>query len=150
MKKRYNPYEIDMQTLGYYVDRLLYAMIKRQNQLLRECKSDLQHSEFIVLKMLSALQGASQSQLADVMGKERSGISRTISSLVNKGYVERKSLNGSTYCLTLTEKGTQIKPLLQKISDKLADETLKGFSDKARSKILKDLHTLYQNIQSED
>ena len=102
MGNKYQPYNLEIKTLGFYVDRLLYAMIKKQNQMLKESPLDLQHSEFIVLRVLNVLDGVTQSQLASVMGKERSSISRSVASLEKKGYIDRKPLNGSTNFITLT------------------------------------------------
>lgn len=150
MKMHYRPYEIEINTLGFYIDRLLYAMIKRQNKDLKEGNWDLQHSEFIVLKVLNVLKGASQSQLANVMGKERSGISRTLASLEKKGYVERKPLNGSTNYVTPTEKGAQLVPAINEISEKLTDQAFKGFSQKSKLAMLNNLNRIYKNVLLDD
>ena len=145
MDNKYQPYHLEINTLGFYVDRLLYAMIKRQNQMLRESPLDLQHSEFIVLKVINVLEGTNQTQLASVMGKAKSGISRILASLEKKGYIERKPLNVSTNYVTLTEKGNQAIPLITELSNKLSDLTLRGFSTQKRQSILKSLDRLYKN-----
>ena len=150
MKEDLKPYELDINTLGFYVDRLLWAMIKRQNKDLKDINSDLQHSEFIILKILNALGGATQSQLAMVMGKEKSGISRSLSSLEKKGYIERKPLNGSTNFVSLTEKSKQLRPMLKEISDNLTNQAFKGFSQKSREAVLKHLQRLYENTLLKD
>ena len=110
MDNKFQPYHLEINTLGFYVDRLLFAMIKRQNQMLKESQLDLQHSEFITLKVLNVLKEASQTEIASVMGKERSGVGRILVSLEKKGYIERKPLNGSTNFVTLTEKGKDAIP----------------------------------------
>lgn len=145
MENKYQPYNLDVSTLGFFVDRLLYAMIKRQNQMLKESPLDLQQPEFIVVKVINAVGGATQSQLASVMGKERSGISRILQSLEKKGYVERKALNGSTNYVTLTQKGKDAIPLITEISNNLTDLTFKGLSEQKRQSIMKSLDRLYRN-----
>lgn len=146
MGNKYQPYNLEIKTLGFYVDRLLYAMIKKQNQMLKESPlDDLQHSEFIVLKVLNVLDGVTQSQLASVMGKERSSISRSVASLEKKGYIDRKPLNGSTNFITLTEKGRQSMNLITEISDKLTDLTFKGFSAQKRQSVVNSLARLFKN-----
>lgn len=149
MENNYQPYHLDINTLGFFVDRLLYAMIKRQNRMLKESPLDLQHSEFVTLKVLNVLKGATQSQLASVMGKERSGISRILTSLEKKGYVERKPLNGSTNYVTPTEKGLQANQLITEISDNLTNQTFKGFSPQKRQSVLNALDRLYKNALDE-
>ena len=145
MDNKYQPYHLEINTLGFYVDRLLFAMIKRQNQMLKESQLDLQHSEFITLKVLNVLKEASQTEIASVMGKERSGVGRILASLEKKGYIERKPLNGSTNFVTLTEKGKDAIPLITELSNKLTDLTLRGFSAQKRQSILKSLDRLYKN-----
>ena len=150
MEKRYKPYEIDVNSLGFYIDRLLYALIKRRNEDLKETGSDLLHAEFIVLKILNIIKGASQTQLANVLGKERSGVSRLLASLEKKGYIRREALNGSTNYVTLTEKGEQFIPTVSELSEKLNDRAFRGFSEKSRFALLNNLHRIYYNITSED
>lgn len=150
MEKQYKPYDLDINTLGFYVDRLLFAMIKRQNKNLEESNLDIQHSELIVMKVISALGGATQSQLAKVMGKERSGISRTLASLEEKGYIDRKPLNGKTNFVTLTKKGEEIIPAIKEMSNKLTERSFKGFSQKSRTAVLNYLERLYNNVLIKD
>lgn len=149
MKKHYQAYEIDMNTLGYYVDRLLYTMLKRHSRVLKERNSDLQPMEFLVLKMVNALGEASQTQVAELMGKERSGIGRLIMSLENKGYIKREALNGSTNLVTLSEKGKEVVPFLHEISASLTERAFRGFSQRSRLTTLKNLDKIYRNIITE-
>lgn len=149
MDKNYKPYEVDVNTIGFYVDRLLFAMIKSRNQDLKEINSDLQHAEFVVVKILSFLKEATQMQLANVMGKERSGVSRILASLESKGYIERKPLNGSTNSVTLTQKGLDTLPMITALSEKLEERAFKGFSEKKRADLLKSLHKVYNNVLSD-
>ena len=147
MNNMHTPYEVDMKTLGFYVERLLYAMIKSQISMLKEEGSDLQHSEFIALKVLNALGSVSQTHLAQVLGKERSGVGRTLASLEAKGYIEREQLNGSTNTVKLTEKGKEIKPFLDRISAQLTNQAFRGLSDKQQNSVLSYLDKLYKNMQ---
>ena len=150
MEKQLKPYDVPVNSLGFCVDRLLYALIRRRNQDLREMDSDIMHSEFVVLKVLSILKGATQTQLAQVMAKERSGVGRLVASLQKKGYVEIKPKNGSTNFVTLTEKGEQMKDEIVRISDMLTEQAFKGFSEKKRASILNSLHKIYENLTGDE
>ena len=150
MRKKYQPYDIDVNTLGFYIDRLLYAMIKKRNRDLKEVNSDLQHSEFIVLKVLNLEDGMSQSELADLMGKERSGLTRILGTLETKGYIKREPRNGSTNCVLLTEKGRKELPIIRQLSDKLTESAFKGFSQKRRLAMLKALNQIYDNLNQDN
>ena len=53
MKKDLEPIELDIKTLGYYIDRALCVMIKRLNKELRDENLTFQHSDFNIMKVLS-------------------------------------------------------------------------------------------------
>lgn len=150
MEKHLQPYQLDVNSVGFFVDRLLFAMIKRRNHDLKKMNSDLQHAEFIVIKVLNLLKGASQSQLGAVMGKERSGISRILTSLEGKGYIKRTPFNGSTNHVVLTEKGEHSIPMIMELSERLTEQTFKGISKKGREAIMENLEKMYKNVIIDD
>lgn len=143
--RKIEPFETEIKTFGYYVNRLLYALIKRQNQILADEGLELMHSEFIVLRVLGEINGLTQSQIASDMGMERSGISRTLATLEKKGYIERRLINGKTKVVTLTEKAEKLLPLLKSISDKLTQQAFIGFSPKKEEAFMNNLHKIYLN-----
>lgn len=147
MEKQYKPFEIEFVTLGYYVNRAFCSLVRLLNKELKQKNLNIQHSEFTVLKVLNELNGASQSQIAAVLGKERSGIGRTINSLEKKEYVERKALNGSTNFVTLTKKGEDTIPVIDEIIRIVTEKAFKGFSKKSRESTLANLTRIYKNSE---
>ena len=145
MKSDLDPVELDIKTLGYYVDRALCVMIKRLNKELREENLKFQHSDFSVMKVLSEVESISQSHLAKILGKEKSGIGKTLKTLEKEGYIQRSALNGCTNNVNLTEKGKEILPLLNKIAGKVTDIAFTGFSPKKRTEVMNCLTLIYKN-----
>lgn len=145
MEKHYKPFEIEFTALGYYINRAFCSLVRLLNKELKENNLNIQHSEFTILKVLEKLQGASQSQLADILGKERSGIGRSVATLEKKGYVKRDALNGSTNFVTLTERGEEAIPVINGIIDRVTAQAFKGFSNKSREATLNNLKKIYQN-----
>lgn len=150
MYKKLKPFETEIKTLGFYINRLLYTIQKKQNKMLQDAGLDLQHSEFIVIRVLGEIKEVSQSELAVDMVMERSGISRTLSSLEEKGYVKRKNINKKTKVVSLTEKGEELLPMFKEMSDTLTDQAFRGFSQKSREATLKNLDKIYRNTIVED
>lgn len=144
-----NPDEIklDIHTLGYYLDRALCVMIKRLHKELKEYNIGFQHSDFTILKILSQTDGLSQTDLAKLLGKEKSGIGRSISSLEKDGFIYRAAINGCKNKVCLSEKGKQIIPLLDEIADKVTDRAFLGFSDKKRTELMKALTRISENAR---
>ena len=145
MKGKSEEIKVDIHTLGYYLDRALCVMIRCLNKELKEYKLGFQHSDFTILKVLSQTDGLSQTELARILGKEKSGISRSLSSLEKEGYVYRFAINGCKNKVCISEKGKQIIPLLNEIADKVTDKAFSGFPDKKRIEMMKNLTLIYKN-----
>ena len=147
MDKEKQMHEVEIDTLGYHLNRALWTMIKKQNDLIKKSSlNHLQHAEFIVLKALNDLEGASQSQLSKIMCVDKAAISRTLNILEKKGYIERKPLNGSTNYVTLSEEGKEFIPEINEISDKVTATAFKGFSKKRRVATIDILTKMYINM----
>ena len=145
MKRDLEPVELDINTLGYYIDRALCVMIKRLNKELREENLKFQHSDFTVMKVLSEVESISQTHLAKILGKEKSGIGKTLKSLEKEGYIQRSALNGCTNNVELTRKGKEVLPLLNSIAERVTERAFSGFSAKRRADVMKSLTLIYKN-----
>lgn len=145
MKKKFDEINLDIHTLGYYLDRALCGLIKSLNRELKEYNLGLQHSDFTILKVLSQTNGLCQTELAKVIGKEKSGIGRSLSSLEKEGYIYRCAINGCKNEVCLTEKGEKIIPLLNEIANKVTEKAFTGLPDKKRKEMMKILTLIYDN-----
>ena len=145
MKRKSQELKLDINTLGYYLNRALCVMIKSLNKELKEYNLEFQHSDFTILKILSQVKGLSQTELARILGKEKSGIGRSLSSLEKEGYIYRGAINRCKNEVYLSEKGKQIIPLLDEIANKVTDKAFSGFSEKKRNEMMKNLTSIYEN-----
>lgn len=145
MKKANGAFEVEIDTLGFLIHRAFYMMVKMLNKLLKENKLNLQHSDFAILMVLKQAEGASQSQLSTLQGKERSGVSRTLANLEKEGYILRSKIDGKTNYVTLSEKGKALFPLLTEIADTVTNSALRGFSNKSRTSLVNNLNKIYLN-----
>ena len=145
MKRKLRPFEIDIDALGYYINRAFFAMVKYLNQELSDSNLNLQHSDFTILKILNQIKAGSQTEISTILGKERSGISRSLSNLERNGYVKREAKNGSTNYVSLTPKGEEVLPKINAITDKVTEKAFKGFSQKSREAMIKNLNKIYFN-----
>ena len=146
MQRQPEVIKLNIHTLGYYLDRALCGMIKCLNRELKDYDLDFQHSDFTILKVLSQIESLSQTELARILGKEKSGIGKSLSSLEKKGYVCRCAINGCKNKVYLSEKGKQIIPLLNEIADKVTEKAFLGFSVKKRNEMMKNLTLISENI----
>ena len=112
---------------------------------LREENLKFQHSDFTVMKVLSEVESIRQSHLAKILGKEKSGIGKTLKTLEKEGQIQRSALNGCTNNISLTEKGKEILPLLNKIAERVTENAFSGFTAKKREDVMKSLTLIYKN-----
>lgn len=145
MNRESEKLELDIQTLGYYIDRALCVMIKRLNKDLKARGLAFQHSDFTIMKVLSVTDSLTQSQLAKVLGKEKSGVGRSLSSLEKEGYINRTTVNGCTNKVFISDKGKDIMPLLNEIANNVTERALSGFTVKKRQELMKNLTLIYNN-----
>lgn len=138
-------FEPNIQTLGYYIDRALCVMIKLLNKELKSARLTFQHSDYTIMRILSEKDNLTQSELAKFLGKEPSGISRSISSLEKEGYVSRCRFNGCTNMVSLTEKGREIMPELNRIANIVSDKATSGLTGRKREEMMKNLTKIYHN-----
>ena len=150
MRKEIRPFDLNIDTLGFYINRVFYAMSKILGQKLKDSSLDIQFSEFTLLKALADLEEVTQIQLVEALGKERSAINRPLASLEQKGYVKREPLNGKTNLVTLTQKGEQVIPELNEIAEQVTEIAFKGFPQKSRISFINSLTRIYRNALPDD
>lgn len=141
--------EIQINTLGYFVDRTFTNMVKFLNQELRNAGLDFQHPQFTILMVLSKNEGVSQTLMTEYVDRDKASVSRNIKDLETKGYICRKNDGGKKKLLFLTEKGESVLPVIYEISQKDTERTLKGFSEKKKKEVYDILTKMFINISSE-
>ena len=149
MNRDPRPFELEINTLGYYVNRVFATLIRLLNKELKASNLNLQHSDFTILKVLNEVGHASQSEIATFLGKERSGISRSLTSLEKEGFIKREPVDGKTNSVSLSERGKEILPLINEIADRVTEKAFKGFSKNSSAAMIKNLNRIYHNTLRE-
>lgn len=140
--------DIQLHTLGYYVDRTFTNMVKFLNQELKKANLDFQHPQFSILMVLSKNDGISQSLLTDFVDRDKASVSRNLNSLEKKGYIIRRAYGEKRKKIFLSEKAKEILPIIYEISRKDTETTLKGFSESKKKSVYDILTKMYGNIYS--
>lgn len=129
MKRNEEIIELDIDTLGHYLNRALNVLIKRLNSIFKERGLDLQHAQFVVLKVLYCHDGLSQRELSFHLGKDPAAVCRAVKYLENKGYVVQRAINGTTNHVFLTDHAKSLRPVIDDIADEITASGLKGLDD---------------------
>lgn len=96
--------DIQIDTLGYYVDRVFTCMVKFLNDKLAEYGLEFQHPHFTILMVLSKKDGLDQTDLTEFINRDKASVSRNIKYLEEKGYVVRKLDGGKKKKVFLTKR----------------------------------------------
>lgn len=147
MKQEIIEEHLDIDTLGYYLDRALNVMIKLLNKTFAEKDIDLQHAQYTVLKVLWCCEGISQSRLSKLLGKDPAAISRALNYLESKGYIERRGTNGKTNGIFLTEYANSRKVEIESVADFVTDKATSGMDLHKKELLEQLLNTIYDNIK---
>ncbi len=138
---------LDIDTLGYYLDRALNVMVKLLNKMFAENNIDLQHAQYAVLKVLWCCEGVTQSKLSKLLGKDPAAVCRALNYLDSKGYIERRGENGKTNRIFLTEYANSRKAEIESIADMLTDKATSGMTQHQREILKQFLNAIYDNVK---
>ncbi len=108
--------------------------------------------QFPFFKLLMHHEGVSQESLASSLKYDRATITRSVNKLEEMGYVIRKRdpCDKRAYCVYLTGKGREMKPVLIDISSKLNDVLLYGFNTEEKAMFISMMEKAAKNIASEN
>ena len=139
--------DLEIDTLGYYLDRALNVMVKQLNKLFVEYDIDLQHAQYTILKVLWSGDGISQAQLSKYLGKDPAAISRALNYLETKGYINRRGENAKTNGVYLTEYANSRRTEIEAVADMVTERATSGMTQQQRNMIKKLLNKIYANTK---
>ena len=87
-------------------------------------------------------------ELAKKIDKDKSTVTALVDKLIKQGYVEktRDAQDSRVVFVTLTEKGKELKPMFDSISDKLISIVYKNVSEKEKEDLLTTLTKIKNNF----
>lgn len=139
--------ELPPITIGALLDRSLWTLINALNLALKEQNIDLQHSQYIVMRVLFRREGISQNEIAAYLHKDAAAIKRSIDYLEKKGFVIKKSLSGCKYGIYLTDNGKERKSKIISVADEAVDKVLSGISETTYQEGVKFLEYIIRDME---
>jgi len=87
-------------------------------------------------------------ELADKIGRDKSTITALVDKLIKHGYVEktRDISDNRVVFVTLTEKGKELKPMFETISQDLLSRVYKDISENEKEELIKTLKKIKKNF----
>lgn len=140
--------EYDM--LGVWLDFAFNSLVGELNRSLHSVGLPLNHAQFVILQNLFLKDGQSQSDIARHLGKDRAGISRSLNSLEENGFIIRKAVSGSKNGIFLTEKAIENREKIVAAINMATRKARKGITEDEYEKGISFLNKICHNLQSGD
>ena len=139
------------RAIGFYVNRAAYVMSEEAASRFRALGYNLTTQDFGILFRLNKQGGLSQMQIAELMMRDKTTITRRLDGLVKKGLIERKMDDNDRrkFCIYLTTLGIEAVKRLSMVVDDFQQEVLANVSAEERANTIKVLQQITNNIKAQ-
>lgn len=112
---------------------------------------NITREQFGILLVLSLGDGLYQTQIANILGKDRPNITRMIDVLETNGYIRREKDENNRRILKvfLTDKGRKKAEIVKPLKDRMNDAQYRGMSDEEIFTLVNLLRRVRKNIEEE-
>lgn len=134
--------------IGFWLNRVTRKFVYGLSRSFKEKGFNVSTEQFALLNCLWLRDGKTQSEIADELEKDRTGITRIIDILEKNNFIERRTHENDrrSYRIFLTQKGHKIKNDLIPIEKEWSNISTAGLSDKQNDEIKLTLELIFNNI----
>lgn len=124
------------RSIGFKINQTANRLNNRYNQILQDY--EIAPEQRATLEIIKYEQTINQTKIADMLGKDKTTISRTLKTLENKGFIFKTQIDKRTNIVRLTEKGENI------LED--SSECVKDFRTTLHSNLNKDEIKIFEKL----
>ena len=117
-----NFFDCYARTFPYLVDKASVYIRLRGSSLLGELGADITLEQFITLDAISANNEVCQRDLAKILLKDRSNVTRIINILENKGLITRETTNKGKRAVKITHLTKRGVAVMEQLADKMKQD----------------------------
>ena len=147
MRDRVDQFELE-RALGFYVNRTAYVMSEEVAKRFQDCGHKLTAQDFGILFRLWKQDGLSQVQIASLMMRDKTTITRRLDALVKKSLIERRvdPADRRLFRIHLTHEGMLATESLMVVVDEFQKEVLSEIHDEHKEITINTLKTITEYI----
>ncbi len=134
-------YELE-KSLGFKINQTANKLNNKYNQLLQSF--DIAPEQRATLEIIKYETDVNQTKIAQILGKDKTTISRTLNTLEKKGFILKSQINKRTNLIELSSKGEEI---LEK-SSFLVKEFRKNLASNLNENEINQLFSLLEKVVS--
>ncbi|MCU6707783.1 MarR family transcriptional regulator [Paenibacillus sp. J5C_2022] len=139
--------------LSDHIGVLLHMIDLEIVQYMKERLSPVQLTpeQHLIIALLIRQQGLTQNEIAEALSKDKSSMTRMLTSLENKGYVTRNCCGDDRRAMKvfLTEKGMSLQDNVEEVDQSTRALMLRGFSEAECAELARLLLKLRDNVRDE-
>ena len=94
------------QSIGFNINKTANIINSSFNLALQ--KHDIALEQRATLEIIKFEENVTQTKIAQILGKDKTTISRTLKTLEKKGYIKKEELDKRTYLIKLTKHGEEV------------------------------------------
>ena len=94
------------QSIGFNINKTANLINSSFNLALQ--KHDIALEQRATLEIIKFEENVTQTKIAQILGKDKTTISRTLKTLEKKGYIKKEELDKRTYLIKLTKHGEEV------------------------------------------
>ena len=122
-------YELE-KSIGFKINQTANKLNNKYNQLLQEY--DIAPEQRATLEIIKYEADVNQTKIANILGKDKTTISRTLNTLENKNLITKSQIDKRTNLIQLTQKGedilndsfSSVKDFRKKLTSNLSEEEI--------------------------
>ena len=136
------------KAIGYVVNR---AALRMKAELQRAFKANgynLTPEHWAVMNCLWERQGATQTEIADSISKDKTNLTRILDVMEKNGLITRQSheTDRRSYRISLTRKAWKMKDQLIAIAEEVSEASTRGLSAKDEREIIRLMNIINENL----
>lgn len=135
------------RTLPYLIEKASVYIRLRGAMLLSELKADITLEQFITLDAISSSPDVCQRDLAKILLKDRSNVTRILNILENKNLIKRETANKGNRIVKLTKLTKKGQEMMELYADKMKND-LNNFLAQFNQENLKIMEQMLEEISA--
>ncbi len=137
------------KSIGFMINKTALKMKNNLNSKLKENGFNITAHQFAILNIVCENKGLVQSEIADILEQDKTGITRTLDSMEKNDLIKREKheTDRRAYCIFLTGNGEKVKNEAEVLIDKKNSVLIKNFGKKEYDEFMRLLDLLYETIE---
>lgn len=115
MKK--NKEHIENFALGCKVGQAYYIMLGQLAESLKTHGLDVTAGEYLILRAVYSKEGLQQCEIADMVGKDKAAVCRSVSAMQQKGLLRTEVVSHKCLRVFLTDKSREMRPKIMALAE---------------------------------